>query len=47
MFVPQDSQAGEPNFGGNLSLAQDIWYTKWQMSHVTGHWVPHAFFLLA
>ena len=24
------------------SLAQDIWYTTWQMSHVTGLWVPHA-----
>ena len=36
MSVTQDSHAQEPNFGGNLSLAQDIWYTTWQMSHVTG-----------
>ena len=47
MSVTQDSQAQEPNFRGNLSLAQDIWYTAWQMSHVTGLWVPHAFFSIA
>ena len=34
MSVTQDSQVHEPNFGGNLSLAQDIWYIAWQMSHV-------------
>ena len=47
MSATQDSNAQEPNFGGNLSLAQDIWYTAWQMSHVTGLWVPTAFFLIA
>ena len=29
MSLTQDSQAHEPNFGGHLSLAQDIWYTTW------------------
>ena len=47
MSLTQDSQAQEPNFGGNLSLAQDIWYTTWQMSHVTDRWPPTAFFLMA
>ena len=47
MSVTQDSQAQEPNFGGNLCLAQDIWYIAWQMSHVTGCWVPYAFLLMA
>ena len=44
MSVTQDSQAQEPNFGGNLSLGQDIWYTSRQMPHVTGRWPPTAFF---
>ena len=47
MSLTQDSQAQEPNFGGNLSLAQDIWYTTWQTSHVTDRWPPTAFFLMA